>query len=188
MPTLPVQFQDPFKPTLFNSPALRVTDEQRGYVRKVLDLACSDSKFSEKAYQALIYIMTHGSDPLPLVNSLNPVSAYLGDPSFTLHVIGTGFDSGSKIIWNGSAENTIFVSSTELTTVVNMDTAEVAIDIPVQVQTSTGAVSGVKIFQLLHPPTVLAAKSKPEAKPVVKTSFKSEPLVETKHLDKKSEK
>jgi hypothetical protein len=133
--------------------------------------------------------MTHGSDPMPVVASLNPVSAFLGDPSFTLHVIGTGFDSGSMIIWNGSPEPTIFVSATELTTIVNMDTAEVAIDIPVQVQTSTGAVSNAKIFQLLHPPTVLSttSKKKESVKEFTTPSVVKTGLIPTHH-DKKSEK
>src|SRR5678816_2221276 len=57
---------------------------------------------------------------VPTTTALVPSSAKLGDPSFTLHVQGTGFVPGSVILWNGSPEPTTFVSATELTTLVNM--------------------------------------------------------------------
>jgi hypothetical protein len=70
----------------------------------------------------------------PVIESLEPSSAALGSPSFTLHVKGTGFKEDSVILWNGSPEPTTFVSATELTTGVNMETVEVAMEIPVVVK------------------------------------------------------
>ena len=86
-------YQDPFSTVLLSSPALMVTDEQKGCVKKVLDKACSDSRFSDKAYIAITKILTGRSVKVPTVATLTPNSAEVGDPSFTLHVHGTNFTS-----------------------------------------------------------------------------------------------
>ena len=153
---------DPFIPKLKNSPALRVTEEQKFYLREVLDICCSDSKFAEKAYKAILFSLTSNSAKDPVVTSLNPTQATLGDPSFTLHVIGTGFDTASQIIWNGSAEPTTFVSETELTTGVDMSTAVNAVDIPVVVENRFGVWSNPLTFTFLAPlapSTVVSSKT-----------------------------
>ncbi len=51
----------------------------------------------------------------PTLTSLNPNTAYAGGAAFTLTAVGTGFASGSQIVWNGAALTTTFVSSTQLT-------------------------------------------------------------------------
>jgi hypothetical protein len=63
-------------------------------------------------------------------------------------VFGANFVEGDVILWNGSPEPTTFVSDNEVTTGVNMATAEVAIPIPVSVQTPQGDVSNVLTFAL----------------------------------------
>jgi subtilase family protein/fervidolysin-like protein/List-Bact-rpt repeat protein len=50
----------------------------------------------------------------PTITRLSPFTALEGDPSFTLHVFGTNFSSGSVIRWNGSDRPTAFINSTEL--------------------------------------------------------------------------
>jgi len=57
--------------------------------------------------------------PLPFISSLNPSSASVGGPAFTLTVTGVGFDSSSVIQWNGSTRVTNLQSSSILTTQVN---------------------------------------------------------------------
>ena len=89
-----------------------------------------------------------GDPTPPVLTSLVPAAAQLGDPSFTLHVHGTGFRNSDVILWNGSAEPTTWVSATELTTAVNMATAEVAAAIPVAVRTVVGTVSNTLTFDL----------------------------------------
>ena len=59
--------------------------------------------------------------PTPVLTVLDPNTAAIGTPSFTLSVKGTGFDEGSVIVFNGVTEPTTFVSATEVTTGVNMD-------------------------------------------------------------------
>ena len=90
----------------------------------------------------------------PVLTSLVPDTAALGLPSFTLRVRGTGFRDGDAILWNGGKEPTTFVSDTELTTGVNMETASVAVPIPIAVETATGAVSNVLTFTLTAEPAL----------------------------------
>ena len=59
-------------------------------------------------------------EPPPAVSALLPASAAIGDPSFMLRVIGSGFDPTSVIVFGGEDEPTTFVSDVELTTGVNM--------------------------------------------------------------------
>jgi hypothetical protein len=107
------------------------------------------------------------------VKKLVPESAALGSPSFTLAVRGTGFVDGDVILWNNSPEPTTFVSKTELTTGVNMETAQVAMAIPVSVQNASGEVTNALPFTLteavatvteagLHPKGVPAGKHAPK--------------------------
>jgi hypothetical protein len=87
-------------------------------------------------------------DAAPVLSSLVPATAVLGAASFTLHVHGTGFTQQSTIIWNGLPEPTTYVSATELTTGVNMSTANVAIALPVTVRTVAGQDSNALTFTL----------------------------------------
>ena len=84
----------------------------------------------------------------PVLTALVPPAAKLGDPSFTLHVQGTGFTAGAVILWNGLPEPTIVVSPTDVTTGVNMATAEVVMAIPVVVQIPAGTVSNTLLFDM----------------------------------------
>ena len=59
--------------------------------------------------------------PPPTVAQLLPSSAAIGDPSFVVRVIGTGFTETSVINFADQDEETTFVSEVELTTGVNMD-------------------------------------------------------------------
>jgi hypothetical protein len=85
----------------------------------------------------------------PVVTALVPPSAVLGSANFTLHVQGTNFTPGARILWNGAPEPTTFVSPTELTTGVNMATAQVAMPIPVSVEIPDVLVTNALTFTLL---------------------------------------
>ena len=54
----------------------------------------------------------------PTLTSLNPNTSYNNVPSVNLAANGTGFVNGSVIVWNGTAMQTTFVSSTQLTTTI----------------------------------------------------------------------
>lgn len=151
-PTVP--YIDPFEPTLKSSPVLAVSAEQRYLIREILDVACSDSRFAEKAYAAISFILTSGSPVPPVLTSLQPSQATIGQPSFTLHVFGTGFKNTDVINWNGGDEPTVFVSSTELTTQVDMTTATTPTTIPVKV-----GQSNIMTFSLIAVTSRVASKS-----------------------------
>jgi len=87
-------------------------------------------------------------DPLldPTVTSLNPATAVVGAPNFTVHVIGTQFDPLAVILWNGSPEPTTRVSATELTTEVNMASVTGAYTVQVGVLSGAGVMSNTLPF------------------------------------------
>ncbi len=58
------------------------------------------------------------NNPTPIITSLNPSSAFAGDASFTLGVIGTNFVSGSVVRWGSTNLVTTFQSATLLTAAV----------------------------------------------------------------------
>jgi hypothetical protein len=82
------------------------------------------------------------------VTELEPESAVIGEPSFTLHVHGTGFGPDSKIVFNGYEEPTTFVSRNELTTGVDMNVWTAPSEpLPVFVRTGLGDASEPMDFQ-----------------------------------------
>lgn len=183
MPTLRALYQDPYSPVLFNSPALAVTSEQKFYVKEVLDLACSDSRFAEKAYLAITRILTGLPVSIPTVTSLTPNSAEVGDPDVTLHVHGTNFTNQSKIVFNGGEEVTVYVSASELTTVINMATVSGPVVVPVAVVSSDGVLSDPMNFTFTDgSPLVMSSM-----KDAVTDSKKKEAVIEVKDEKLKKE-
>ena len=55
---------------------------------------------------------------LPVLTSLSISSTAAGGPSFTFTLIGTGFASGSTVLWNGRTRPTSFSSATRLTATI----------------------------------------------------------------------
>ncbi len=54
------------------------------------------------------------TNPVPAISTLSPTNANHGGAAFTLTVNGTGFETDSTVLWNGSARTTTYVSGTEL--------------------------------------------------------------------------
>lgn len=54
------------------------------------------------------------SNPVPMINLLNPGFAMAGGAAFPLTVMGANFVSTSVVEWSGSSRTTAFVSSTQL--------------------------------------------------------------------------
>jgi hypothetical protein len=118
MPT--VVRPETFAPTLLTSEPLVVSGEQQRYIREILEIGASDSKFASKMYDAIWRVLTGGSATPPVISSLNPSTVAVGSPDFDLHVVGTGFTPESKILFAGVEEPTTLVSPTELKTGVMM--------------------------------------------------------------------
>jgi hypothetical protein len=139
---------------------LKVTGEQLSLLKMVLDTACSDSKFAQKAYVAIGLILTGQMVKSPTVTSLTPNSAEIGDASFTLHVHGTNFKNTDKIVFAGVEEPTTFVSATELTTGVNMSVWAGPDVLPVLVESADGVLSNPMSFTFTDgTPVALSVKS-----------------------------
>lgn len=173
-------YQDPFAPMLMTSEVLIVSEEQKMYIKEVLEIGASDGQFADKMYKAVIRILTGGSVKAPLVSALTPGSAVIGDPSFDIHVHGVNFTPESKIIFNGFEEPTTFVSATELTTGVNMDVWLAAATVPVSVQNGDGVISNAQNFTFTDVAAMSTQKSpafKESLKPVVALPHASVPPV-----------
>lgn len=81
--------------------------------------------------------------PLPTLASLEPATAEIGSADVLLHAIGTGFEDGCSIVFNGGEEPTTFVSATEVTTVVKPSLATGPWTLPVYVRGITGATNSL---------------------------------------------
>lgn len=154
---------DTFSPQLVEPVTpVTLTGEQLMYLTRLLEVTSSDRQFAAKALKTIVYILNPPAGAV--LTSLTPSSAALGSPSFTLHVVGTGFDSASKIYFNGGEETTTFVSATELTTGVDMSTAGAAVEVPVVVEGGNGAASNELKFTFTPAAGVLSTQKSPEVK------------------------
>jgi hypothetical protein len=147
---------DPFHPVLKSgTPVTLVTDEQRNYLRAILDLCCSDSKFADKAYDAIVFLLNQievpDVDVAPVIESLAPASGVIPFAAFTLSVTGTGFVAESQIRWNGNLVSSIYVSETEVTAAMDLSAELVAADYSVSVENPVGLVSNTLTFSLTAP-------------------------------------
>lgn len=153
-------YVDPFSPVLTQSEVLNVSLEQKLVIKQVLNVACSDSKFADRAYVAIIGALTGGSVKVPSVTSLTPNSAVIGDASFTLHVRGTNLLPGSIIVFAGVEEPTTHVSNVELTTGVNMDVWLGPDILPVLVKSPDGEFSAPLMFEFKAASTLSVKSTK----------------------------
>jgi hypothetical protein len=58
------------------------------------------------------------NNPAPILTSISPTSATVGDPSTTITLTGTNFVNGSTADFNGTPITTTFVSATQLSAVI----------------------------------------------------------------------
>lgn len=144
--------RDVFNPLLVSSQtqSLEVSIEQQDYIKQILDYACSDSRFAKKAYDAIWLVLTRGAMEPATVTSLNPSSVAIGAEPFDIHVMGTGFNQSSVILFNGLEEPTTHVSDTELTTGINMPLWTAPAVVPVSVVTN-GVASESQNFEFTAP-------------------------------------
>jgi hypothetical protein len=151
---------DPFSPTLLESDPVQPSLERLLYIRMILDKACSDSRFVEKAYASILLVLTADRSIPSEVTSLNPSTVVLGSESFDIHVMGKGFTPESVIIFNGFEEPTTFVSDTELTTGVNMPLWQAPAVVPIQVQGGNGVMSNSMDFSFTESTPAALSTSK----------------------------
>jgi hypothetical protein len=88
----------------------------------------------------------------PVLNSINPSSAKIGDPDLTMNVNGSKFVDGSVIYFNNGAEETTFISDNQLSTIIKPSTATTAGDYPVLVVNPDGqGTDAQKMFTFTDP-------------------------------------
>ncbi len=84
--------------------------------------------------------------PPPALTALEPDTAVLGSPSFTLHVQGSGFTPDAVIVFAGHDEPTTVVSPTEVTTGIDMSVWHGPDAVPVTVKHGDGDASNALVF------------------------------------------
>ena len=139
-----VKWLDPFNPVLETPNPLDVTEEQRLYIKEILQTACSDSRFAEKAYLAIMKTLL-GEALVPILTSLTPDTEVAGTPSVSVAVVGENFDSGAVVYQAGVGVNTIFVSETELTATLDLSGASAG-TLAISVRNSNGVTSNTVNF------------------------------------------
>ena len=77
--------------------------------------------------------VAEGATP-PVVDSVEPASAAIGDPDLELVVIGSGFTADSVIVFNGGDEPTVFHDAMQLSTGVKPSLVSAAVAVPVAVR------------------------------------------------------
>jgi len=87
----------------------------------------------------------------PVVTSLAPSNAAMGDGAFMISVHGTDFADGTVVRWNGNDRTTIFLTEQELTAEIGAaDLGTVGI-VAVTVRNPDGGVSNVMEFSVNNP-------------------------------------
>ena len=89
----------------------------------------------------------------PTLTSLSPNTIYALSPAFTLTGNGTGFESGSQIVWNGTPLTTTFVSNTQVTASVAASFLTLVGVENVAVLNPEGTISNTLPFTLTVSPT-----------------------------------
>jgi hypothetical protein len=74
----------------------------------------------------------------PELSMIDPDTAVIGGADITMTVTGSGFGPGSIITFNGGEENTVFVDTHTLTTIVKPSTATTPGTYPVTVANASG--------------------------------------------------
>jgi hypothetical protein len=90
------------------------------------------------------------------ISSVSPSSATAGGPAFTLTVNGTGFVSGSNVLWNGSPLATTYVSATQLTALVPASLIASPGSASLSVQAPGGTALGALPFTITGPTPVIS--------------------------------
>ena len=100
-------------------------------------------------------------NPSPLtITSLSPATINAGSPAFTLTVTGTSF-SQSVVMWNGIAQQTTFVSTTQVTAQIPAANVATPGSATVSVSDPTYGVSNSETFTITPPPLALNSVSPP---------------------------
>ncbi|MBI4478403.1 MAG: CHRD domain-containing protein [Acidobacteria bacterium] len=79
-------------------------------------------------------------NPLPVITSLSPNTAYVGDPPIIVAINGTGFMPTSTVLVNNVQRSAVFVQDTQLT--INLTAGELAIQQSISIRVQNPAPGG----------------------------------------------
>ncbi len=101
------------------------------------------------------------SNPVPSILSVSPASARAGGPSFSITVSGTNFVKNSKVRWNESDRETVYVSNSRVTaTILGTDIKEIGTaSVTVFNSEPGGGSSSAKTFTISNPLPVITSLS-----------------------------
>lgn len=94
-------------------------------------------------------------NPPPGLTGMDPIFKAKGSAGFVLTVTGSDFVPSTKVLWNGSERQTVFVSGTQLTAEILASDLATSGSATVTVHSPTSAASGALTFTI--PETALAA-------------------------------
>ena len=99
------------------------------------------------------------SNPDASAQSINPSAAFVGSAAFDMTVNGTGFVTGSTVLFNGTSMPTTFLGSTKLKANVPASSLTAAGDFPIAVRNPPpgGGVSAPVVFRVQYPAPSLSA-------------------------------
>jgi hypothetical protein len=108
--------------------------------------------------------------PTPNITGLIPATAAAGGPGFTITVIGSGFQAGAGVLWNGSTLATVFVSGNQLTASVSDSLIASQGTATITVVNPGGASSNSANFTIIPPGPSISTLS-PNSTPAVGPAF-----------------
>ncbi len=136
-------YPDPFNPAEPVNP-LVVDDAQKANIKAILNTACSDSRFAQKAYIAILKTLS-GDVFVPVLESLSPDTAASGTATNPVIFTGLNFDPGAEVMQAGVPIGTVFVDETQLEANVNLSGAQAGV-LAMSVRNSSGLTSNVVNF------------------------------------------
>ncbi len=89
---------------------------------------------------------TDALNAVPSISSLSPASVARNSPLFTLTITGANFSPGTSILWNGVTRPAVYVSSTQLTTIIVPTDVAVTGTVPVAAISTQGRQSAPVTF------------------------------------------
>lgn len=189
-PKLPVEpkviepkspYRDPFHPVLKTPNPLAVTPEQESYLRDILDLCSSDSRFAQKAYVAILAVLTASNPDVlpPVVTYVSPETGEVGLVPVPIVVVGTDFNSTTEVLWDGMILNSsMFISSTEMNAELFMED-KIAGEFQIGVQ-KDGVFSNTVLFTVTDPVVRSAEKVSTPSHKVMTDKGPLHPITEVK--------
>lgn len=144
-----VQWNGSALPTTFVSATQLIANVPASLISSITPVNVTVATLGVPTNSLLLTLATPGIT----IQSTNPTSALLAGHQFTLTINGSGFQSDSKVLWNGSALQTIFIHPGELAAVVPASLLASAGSVDLYVTSSAGSSPHFLQFTIVQAPT-----------------------------------